>query len=107
VDEVASTQTTVEDDWAVVNAIGEGDTARALRATMDRLESGDSPHAIVGQIRWWVSTRLAASDASRVKPAIDAILRTDLALKSSGDERLLLERFVVELTGRRLTGGRA
>jgi len=107
VDEVASTQATVDDDWAVVNAIGEGDTARALRATMDRLESGDSPHAIVGQIRWWVSNRLAASDAARVKPAIDAILRTDLALKSSGDERLLLERLVVELTGRRLTGGRA
>jgi hypothetical protein len=32
---------------------------------------------------------------------MSALLRTDLALKSSGgDERVLLERLVVELTGR-------
>ena len=61
-----------------------------------------SPHGLVGQLRWWVSTRLAESDAARAKPAIDALLRTDLALKSSGDERLLLERLVVDLTGRPL-----
>jgi hypothetical protein len=38
-----------------------------------------------------------------VTPAIDALLRTDLALKSSGgDSRVLVERLVVELTGRPL-----
>jgi hypothetical protein len=36
-----------------------------------------------------------------VKPALDALLRTDLALKSSGgEERALVERLVVDLTGR-------
>jgi DNA polymerase III delta subunit len=103
VDEVASTQVTVDDEWAVVNAIGDGDAARALRAASERLERGDSPHALLGQIRWWVSNRLAAADPPRAKPAIDAVLRTDLALKSSGDERLVLERLVVELTGRPLS----
>ena len=93
----------MDDEWAVVNAIGDGDAARALRAASERLERGDSPHALLGQIRWWVSNRLAAADPPRAKPAIDAVLRTDLALKSSGDERLVLERLVVELTGRPLS----
>ena len=92
------------DDWAVTNAIEGGDAARALRALVLRLENGDSPHGIVGQLRWWVSTKLAEGEPDRVKPALEALLRTDLALKSSGgDERVLLERLVVELTGKALS----
>jgi DNA polymerase-3 subunit delta len=101
VDEVAANAATVQDDWAVTNALGAGDAARGLRELALRLERGDSPHAIVGQLRWWVSNRLAESSPDRVKPALDALLRTDLALKSSGgDDQVLLERLVVELTGR-------
>jgi DNA polymerase-3 subunit delta len=100
--EVVSTQNAV-DDWAVVNAIGDGNAARALIETAHRFERGDSPHALVGQLRWWVSTRLAPADPARVRQALEALLRTDLALKSSaGDERTLVERLVVELTGRPL-----
>ena len=100
VDEVVAVETDV-DDWAVVNAIGDGDAARALRETSLRFDRGDSPHALVGQLRWWVSQRLAASAPERVKPAIEALLKADLALKSSGgEERALLERLVIELTGR-------
>jgi DNA polymerase-3 subunit delta len=98
-----------EDPWAVVNAISEGNAARALAEAGRRLERGESPHGLVGQLRWWVSTRLAEADASRVKPALAALLRTDLALKQSGGEdRVLIERLVVELTGRALPqrGGR-
>lgn len=102
VEEVAADGATVQDDWAVTNAVGAGDAARGLRELGLRLERGDSPHAIVGQLRWWVSNRLAESSPDRVKPALDALLRTDLALKSSGgDDQVLLERLVVELTGRR------
>jgi len=87
-----------EDDWAVVNAIADQDTARALRETGRRLDRGDSVHMLVGQLRWWVSNRLVQMAPGRVRPAIDALLRTDLALKSSGgDERVLVERLVVEL----------
>jgi DNA polymerase III delta subunit len=99
--EVVANTTTVDDEWAVVNAIGAGDAGRALVELGRRLDRGDSPHALMGQLRWWVSTRLAEGDADRVKPALDALFRTDLALKSSGgDERVLLERLVVEITGR-------
>ena len=99
--EVASADTAVEDDWAVINAIADGNAGRALDETGRRLDRGDSPHALVGQLRWWVSVRLVEADPARVRPALDALLRTDLALKSSGgDERILVERLVVELTGK-------
>lgn len=100
VDTVVSPDVLV-DDWAVVNAIGDGDTARALRQTALRMERGDSPHQLVGQLRWWVATRLAPASPDRVKPALEALLRADLALKSSGgDQRALIERLVIELTGK-------
>jgi DNA polymerase-3 subunit delta len=101
--EVLSTGETFEDPWAVVNAIAAGDAGAALREAGRRLDRGDSPHALLGQLRWWVSARLSEADPGRVRPAIEALLRTDLALKSSGgDERVLIERVVVELTGRPL-----
>ena len=99
--EVVSADGGVVDDWAAVNAIGDGNAGLALREIGRRLDRGDSAHAVVGQLRWWVSSKLAADQPDRVKPAMSALLRTDLALKSSGgDERVLLERLVVELTGR-------
>ena len=101
------------DDWGVVNAMADGDTARALVETGRRFDRGDSPHQMLGQLRWWVSTRLAEGDSGRVRPALDALLRTDLALKGTGevgDDRVLIERLVVELTGKPLArqawGGR-
>jgi DNA polymerase-3 subunit delta len=101
--EVVSQANAVDDEWGVVNAIAGGDPARALVEVGRRMERGDSPHALVGQLRWWVAARLAEGDPGRVPAALDALLRTDLALKSSGGEdRVLLERLVVELTGRAL-----
>ena len=100
VDEVVSVGTDV-DDWAVVNAIGDGDVARALRETGFRFDRGDSPHQLLGQLRWWVSQQLVRNSPDRVRSAVDALFRTDLALKrSGGDPRVLVERLVVELTGR-------
>ena len=88
------------DDWAVVNAIGDGDLPRALRETAARFDQGDSAFQLVGQLRWWVATQLAPASPERVKPALEALLRTDLALKSSGDARALVERLVIDLTGK-------
>jgi DNA polymerase III delta subunit len=91
----------VDDEWAVVNAIAAGDAAAALVEVGRRFERGDSPHGLVGQLRWWVANRLAQGDPRRVRNAFEALLRTDLALKSSGGEgRVLVERLVVELTGK-------
>jgi len=101
--EVVTDANAVEDEWAIVNAIAAGNAARALVEVGRRMDRGDSPHGIVGQLRWWVSQRLSQGDPSRVRAAVEALLRTDLALKSSGgDERVLVERLVVELTGRPL-----
>lgn len=105
VDEVASGLVAIEDEWAITNALADGDAPRALGETGLRLERGDSPHALLGQLRWWVSNRLAPADPERARRALDLLLRTDLALKSSGgDDRVLVERLVMELVGARVPG---
>jgi DNA polymerase-3 subunit delta len=97
--EIAVESLSVDDEWGVVNAISDGDAARALRETAIRLERGDSPHMMVGQLRWWVSSKLSQFKPDRVRPALEALMRTDLALKTSGgDERVLMERLIVDLT---------
>jgi len=99
--EVAAERSGSDDVWAMVNAIAAGNAAAALAEAGRRFDQGDSPHAMVGQLRWWVSAKLADADPRRVRRALDAVLRTDMALKSSGiDDRVLVERLVVELTGR-------
>jgi DNA polymerase III delta subunit len=71
--EIVSADVPVEDDWALVTAIGDGDCARALREAARRLDRGDAPHAVVGQLRWWVSTRLAEAAPARVGAATEAV----------------------------------
>jgi len=101
VEEIVTDESAVEDPWALVNAIEVGNMKGALKELVRRLDNGDSPHAVLGQLRWWVSAKLVERDAGRVRPAVDALWRTDLALKSSaGDERVLMERLVVELSGK-------
>lgn len=95
--EVVSAES-AQDDWAVTNAIQRGDKATALRQLGLSLESGAVPYMVLGQLAWFVREKLPMLDARRVKPAIEAVFRTDLDLKSSGgDPRVLLERLVVEL----------
>ena len=86
-----------QDDWAVTNAIGRRDAAEALRQVGLALESGGVSYQMLGQLAWFVRERMVTSDPRRVPGAIDALFRTDLELKSSGDARVLLERLVVEL----------
>jgi DNA polymerase-3 subunit delta len=88
---------TAQDDWAVTNAIQRRDAAGALRKVALALESGGVSYQILGQIAWFVRERMIASDPRRVPAAIEALFRTDLELKNSGDARVLLERLVVEL----------
>ena len=85
------------DDWAVARAIEQGATDRALRELGLALDAGAVPYMVLGQLAWVARARLAGA---RVAPAIEAVFRTDLALKQSGGEpRVLLERLVVELCG--------
>jgi DNA polymerase-3 subunit delta len=90
-----------QDDWAVTNAIQQGNAREALRQLALSLEGGAVPYMVLGQLAWFVREKLPMADARRVPTAIDALFRTDLELKSSGgDPRVLLERLVVELCGR-------
>ena len=88
---------TAQDDWAVTNAIQRRDAKEALRQVALSLESGGVSYQILGQLAWFVRERMITSDPRRVPRAIEALFRTDLELKSSGDARVLLERLVVEL----------
>jgi DNA polymerase III subunit delta len=97
--EIVSAET-AQDDWAVTNAIQNGNSREALRQLAMALDAGGVAYQILGQLAWFVRDRMA--DPRRIPGAIEALFRTDLDLKSSGgDPRVLLERLVVELCGLR------
>lgn len=97
--EIVSAET-AQDDWAVTNAIQNGNAREALRQLAMALDAGGVAYQILGQLAWFVRDRM--TDTRRIPAAIDALFRTDLDLKSSGgDPRVLLERLVVELCGLR------
>ncbi len=74
-------------------------TAAALRELGFELAEGAVPFMVLGLLRSVVERTVAAPDLPR---ALDALLRTDLALKTSGgDPRVLLERLVVEVCATR------
>ena len=94
--EIAGAATT-QNPWAMTNAIERGAAGDALRELAMKFDAGEYPPMILGQLRWFVATKLPPR---RVPAAVNAVFRTDLALKSSGgDPRVLLERLVVELCG--------
>jgi DNA polymerase III subunit delta len=94
--EIASAPTT-RGPWAMTDAIGRGDAGSALRELAMKLDAGEIPVMILGQLAWYVREKTAPS---RVAAGVDAVFQTDLALKTSrGDARVLLERLVIELCG--------
>jgi DNA polymerase III subunit delta len=81
-------------NFGIANAIERNDAAEALRELALALEGGAQPFFLMGQLRW-VAEKMPRA---RLKDAIDAVFRTDEAIKSSGgDPKVLLERLVVEL----------
>jgi DNA polymerase III delta subunit len=83
-------------DFGIAKAIWRNDARGALKELGLALDAGAVPVMLMGQLR-------AAAEklpGPRLRGAVDAVFRTDLALKSSGGEpRVLLERLVVELCG--------
>jgi DNA polymerase-3 subunit delta len=89
---------TSQDDWAVTRAIERGSAGDALRELGLMMDNGAVPYMILGQLAWFVRTKVPTP---KVSSAVEAVFRTDLAIKTSaGDPRALLERLVVELCGR-------
>jgi DNA polymerase-3 subunit delta len=92
--QVVSAGPDAQENFGVANAIARNDTAKALHELGLALDAGTTPYMMLGQLRL-AAERLAPA---RIRPAIEAVFRTDLAVKTSGgDPRVLLERLVVEL----------
>jgi DNA polymerase III delta subunit len=98
----------LQDDWAMANAIEAGQAGDALRQLAMMLDAGAAAEQILGQIGWLVRAKFPAIAPAEVRPAVEAVFRTDLDLKrSAGDARELLERLVIELcAGKRARIGR-
>jgi DNA polymerase III subunit delta len=98
----------LQDDWAMTNAIEAGQGGEALRQLALMLDAGAAPEKILGQLGWLVRSKFPTIAPGDLPAAIEALFRTDLDLKSSaGHPRVLLERLVVELCGRRRMGSGA
>jgi len=88
----------LQDDWAMTNAIEAGQAGAALRQLALMLDAGAPAEKILGQLGWMVRAKFPAIAPASVRPAVDALFRTDQDLKrSAGDPRVLLERLIVEL----------
>ena len=88
----------LQDDWAMTNAIESGQAGEALRQLAFILDAGAPAEKVLGQLGWVVRAKFPGMAPSQVRPAVDALFRTDLDLKrSAGEPRILLERLVVEL----------
>jgi DNA polymerase-3 subunit delta len=95
----------LQDDWAMANAIEAGDARNALRQLALMLDGGAPPEKILGQLGWLVRSKFPALAPGRLRASVEALFRTDLDLKrSGGDPRVLLERLVVELSDRKGRG---
>jgi DNA polymerase III delta subunit len=90
------------DDWAMTNAIEAGQAGEALRQLALMLDAGAPPEKILGQLGWLVRAKFPQLAPASLRPAVEAVFRTDQDLKrSAGEPRILLERLVVELCGGR------
>ena len=86
---------TAQDAWGINRQLEQGSAAGALRELGLLFDAGGIPVMILGQLRSFVERHVPPA---RLPGAVEALFRTDLALKSSaGDPRVLLERLVVEL----------
>jgi DNA polymerase-3 subunit delta len=91
----------IQNQWAMANAIEAGDAKTALKQLALQLESGAPPELILGQLGRVVRTNFPLRVPGMVRPAVEALFRTDMHLKrSAGEPRVLLERLIVELCAR-------
>ncbi|HSK08839.1 MAG TPA: hypothetical protein VK911_04640 [Vicinamibacterales bacterium] len=80
---------------ALWGAVAKGRTSEALKELELELAEGAVPFMVLGLFRSVVERTMTGPE---LPAALDALLRTDLALKSSGgDPQVLLQRLVVEL----------
>ncbi len=84
--------------FALMDAIRDANAVTALREVSALIDSGVQPPMILGQLR---AATIRLRPDSRLKNGLEAVFRTDLAIKSSaGAPQYLLECLVVELCAR-------
>jgi DNA polymerase III delta subunit len=87
-----------EGTFALMDAVQNANAARALREVSALIDGGVQPPVILGQLR---AATIRLRPDTRVKNGLEAVFRTDLAIKSSaGTPQHLLECLVVELCAR-------
>jgi DNA polymerase-3 subunit delta len=98
VKDVVIPQEESEGTFALMDAVQNANAPRALREVSALIDSGIQPPVILGQLR---AATVRLRPDSRVKNGLEAVFRTDLAIKSSaGTPQYLLECLVVELCAR-------
>jgi DNA polymerase III delta subunit len=91
-------QSESEGVFALIEAVRNSNAPRALREVSALIDGGVQPPMILGQLRA-AATQLRPD--ARLKSGLDAVFRTDVAIKSSsGTPQYLLECLVVELCAR-------
>jgi DNA polymerase III delta subunit len=87
-----------EGTFALMDAVQNANAPRALREVSALIDAGVQPPVILGQLR---AATIRLRPDTRVKNGLEAVFRTDLAIKSSaGTPQYLLECLVVELCAR-------
>ncbi len=98
VKDVVIPQEESEGTFALMDAVGNSNASKALREVSIMIDAGVQPPVILGQLR---AATIRLRPDSRVKNGLEAVFRTDLAIKSSsGTPQYLLECLVVELCAR-------
>lgn len=87
-----------EGTFALMDAVQNSNTAKALREVSALIDGGVQPPVILGQLR---AATIRLRPDSRIKHGLEAVFRADQAIKSSaGTPQYLLECLVVELCAR-------
>jgi DNA polymerase III delta subunit len=96
--EVVLPQEESEGTFALMEAVQNANASRALREISALIDGGVQPFVILGQLR---AAAIRLRSDARVKNGLDAVMRTDVAIKSSaGTPQHLLECLAVELCAR-------
>jgi DNA polymerase-3 subunit delta len=84
--------------FEIIDAVRNGNPAKALREVSTLIDAGEPPFVILGKLR---AAAIQLRPEARVRNGLEAVLRTDMAIKSSaGTPQHLLECLVVELCAR-------
>lgn len=98
VKDVVIPQEESEGTFALMDAVQNAHAAKALREVSALIDGGVQPPVILGQLR---AAAIRLRPDARVKNGLEAVFRTDQAIKSSsGTPQHLLECLVVELCAR-------